>query len=155
MQNAAVEVMVGSVPLSGIKSLATGGNTNSSFAVAADGTVWAWGANGNGEMGNGTIGAEQYTPAQVLVGGPGSAALTGIKEIVGFGYSVIARRFDGTVWGWGNTANCQLAEPGPAGEEPFFSTPIQISGISGVTAIGGAPGTRSRGRRTGASGPGA
>ena len=41
---------------------ALGGYT---MAIRSDGTVWGWGDNGHGQLGNGTL-ERQYTPAQVL-----------------------------------------------------------------------------------------
>ena len=128
-QNAAVEVMVNSAaPLTGITAVATGVSSGSSYALASDGTIWAWGNNGNGQLGNGTSGADQYTPAQVMVGG---VPLSGVTAVVGFTNSALALRLDGTVWAWGNNDGfCELARTGGP-----TSTPAQISGLSGVTAI--------------------
>jgi alpha-tubulin suppressor-like RCC1 family protein len=126
-QNAAVQVMVGSVPLTGITAVSTGVDGASSYALASDGTIWAWGNNGNGQLGNGTSGADQYTPAQVSVGG---APLSGITAVVGTYDSALALSLNGTVWAWGNNGACALGRTGGAA-----STPAQISGLSGVTAI--------------------
>src|SRR5205085_533723 len=61
--------------LSGITAIAASGNH--SLALRADGTVWAWGANLFGQLGNGTTSESQPLPVQVK--GPGTAAaLTGI-----------------------------------------------------------------------------
>lgn len=131
LQNAATHVMVGGAPLSGITAVATGGTSDSSFALASDGTVWAWGNNGNGQMGNGTMGGDQYTPAQVMVGG---APLSGVAAVVVLNYSVLALKLDGTVWGWGNNDGyCELARTGGPS-----ATPAQLGGLSGVTALAGA-----------------
>src|ERR1022692_4200846 len=48
---------------SGIVQIAAG----SSFGLAlrSDGTVWAWGSNGAGQLGNGTVTSDQTTPVQV------------------------------------------------------------------------------------------
>ena len=45
------------------------------YAVRSDGTVWAWGYNQSGQLGNGATTAS-YSPAQV----PG---LTGITQVLG------------------------------------------------------------------------
>jgi hypothetical protein len=52
--------------LTGVSAIAARGYF--SLALKSDNTVWAWGANNNGELGNGTLGSRTL-PSQVL--GPG------------------------------------------------------------------------------------
>src|SRR4030095_3571278 len=76
--------------LTNVVAISAGGSTYAGFhslAVKADGTVWAWGANAFGQLGNGTT-TPSLTPVQV----PG---LTGISQVVaGLGFSV-ALKTDG------------------------------------------------------------
>jgi hypothetical protein len=66
------------------------------LAVATDGTVWAWGSNERGELGDGTTEARSG-PVQV-------SGLTGVIAIAtNSGYS-LAKKSDGTVWTWGDSA---------------------------------------------------
>jgi alpha-tubulin suppressor-like RCC1 family protein len=44
--------------------IAIGTGWDSSYAIKADGTVWAWGSNSYGQLGDGTT-TTQYTPVQV------------------------------------------------------------------------------------------
>jgi alpha-tubulin suppressor-like RCC1 family protein len=101
--------------LSGVTQVASG--AWASYALRSDGTVWAW---GNDEAAGG------LTPAQV----PG---LTGVTQIAasqtGF---ALALRSDGTVWGWGSNNDGQL---GTGASASGNSTPVQVKGLSGVTAI--------------------
>jgi len=63
------------------------------LAVAADGTVWAWGRNANGQLGDGTT-VNRYAPVQVI-------GLSGVVSVsAGSGHS-LALKADGTVWAWG------------------------------------------------------
>ncbi|HEX4644101.1 MAG TPA: hypothetical protein VH598_00675, partial [Verrucomicrobiae bacterium] len=62
-------------------------------ALKSDGTVWAWGKNLDGELGDGTI-TNRSVPVQVL-------NLTNIVAVSGGDYNSIALRSDGTVWKWG------------------------------------------------------
>jgi hypothetical protein len=63
-------------------------------ALKSDGTVWTWGSNMAGALGNGTE-RSRYAPAKV-------EGVDGIIDIAaGRGFSV-ALKSDGTVWGWGN-----------------------------------------------------
>ena len=63
--------------LSGVTAIA--GGLLHSLALKSDGTVWAWGFNGQGELGNGTN-TNSNTPVQVL--GPGGVGyLSGVTAI--------------------------------------------------------------------------
>jgi alpha-tubulin suppressor-like RCC1 family protein/subtilisin family serine protease len=84
------------------------------LALRNDGTVWAWGDNNHGQLGDGTT-KNKTTP--VLVSG-----LSGVIAIAGGGYRSLALKNDGTVWAWGETVTTK-------------TTPEQVSGLSGVIAI--------------------
>jgi alpha-tubulin suppressor-like RCC1 family protein len=57
------------------------------MALIDDGTVWAWGSGKNGELGNGSAGAEVQAQAPAQVGG-----LNGVAAIAaGYHYSVALR----------------------------------------------------------------
>ncbi|MFC0038330.1 S8 family serine peptidase [Actinomadura rayongensis] len=97
---------------------------NHSLAVRGDGTVWAWGANGSGQLGNGTT-ANSSVPVQV-------SGLSGVKAVAaGLSFS-LALKSDGTVWAWGANASGQLGNGTTTGS----STPVQVSGISDAAVIG-------------------
>src|SRR5581483_949361 len=65
----------GTGTLTNVVALAAGGDGHS-LALKADGTVWAWGANAYGQLGDNTT-TERHTPVQVL-GVGGSGVLTGV-----------------------------------------------------------------------------
>ena len=76
----------------------------SSYALSADGTVWAWGRNQYGNLGNGmtaTSTAANPTPAQV----PG---LTDVTMLATGRDHVLALKRDGTVWAWGLNGSHQV-----------------------------------------------
>jgi hypothetical protein len=73
---------------------------NHSLALQADGTLWAWGNNKNGQIGDGTT-VNRNIPVQV------GNATNWVSAAAGDTYSV-ARRADGTLWSWGNNTRGQL-----------------------------------------------
>jgi alpha-tubulin suppressor-like RCC1 family protein/murein DD-endopeptidase MepM/ murein hydrolase activator NlpD len=81
-----------------ITAVVTGESFN--LALRIDGTVWAWGNNQYGQLGDGTTNSS-ITPIQVK--GPGGQEyLKDIKAIAaGRNYSLALRK-DGTVWVWGD-----------------------------------------------------
>jgi len=94
-------------------------------ALKSDGTVWAWGSNSNGQLGDGTT-TDSATPVQVS----GLPAMKAIAIAAGSVHTV-ALMEDGTVRAWGSNSNGQLGD-GTTIDSP---TPVQVSGLSDVTAI--------------------
>jgi alpha-tubulin suppressor-like RCC1 family protein len=99
------------------------GGANHSLAVRADGTVVAWGANGNGRLGDGTTTARA---APVAVSG-----ITTATNVSAGGSHSLARLSNGTVVAWGNNTNGQLGD----GTTTQRLTPTAISGVSGIAAV--------------------
>ena len=77
--------------LSGVKAVAA--TDYSSFALGADGTVWAWGQGLLGELGTGAT-EDRSVPIRV-------EGLTDIVRISAAGNRVVVLRANGTVWQWG------------------------------------------------------
>jgi alpha-tubulin suppressor-like RCC1 family protein len=110
--------------VSGLTQIAAiGSGLYNGYAVRADGTAWAWGANLQGQLGNNQTVASS-TPVQVQ-------GLTGITAITGGWTGGYALRADGTVWAWGANSLGQLGD----GTLTNSLVPVQVSGLSGVTAI--------------------
>jgi alpha-tubulin suppressor-like RCC1 family protein len=116
----------GSGVLSGVVAI---GADWHSVAVKGDGTVWAWGYNNKGQLGDNTT-TNRLTPVQVM-GSGGSGFLSGVTAITAGGYHSIAMKGDGTAWAWGSNENGQLGDTTTTQR----NTPVQVSGLSGVTAI--------------------
>lgn len=70
-----------------------------SLALRKDGTVWAWGRNDYGQLGNGEVGGETREPIQVKSSQGGY--LTNVKAIAAGEIHSLALKEDGTVWTWG------------------------------------------------------
>lgn len=84
------------------------------IALKADGTVWTWGSNNYGQLGNGSTTSETY-PVKV-------EGLTNVTDIkAGNGYC-LALKADGTVWAWGKNDYGQLGN----GTNVNSSVPVQV-----------------------------
>jgi alpha-tubulin suppressor-like RCC1 family protein len=95
-----------------------------SLALRSDGTVWAWGDNRLGELGRGTTGGPEVTPARVAV-------LNHVTRIAAGGGFALALRSDGIVFAWGGNGTGQLG----TGTTDPSPTPVKIAGLSQVTGI--------------------
>ena len=77
--------------LDGITAIASG--HSHTIALRNDGTVWTWGYNAYGQLGDGTN-TNRPLPVQV----PG---MTGVTAIAAGIYHTLVLKNDGTVWAWG------------------------------------------------------
>lgn len=115
------------VVLSGVVAVA-GGNTHS-LALKVDGTVWAWGSGGNGELGNGNSGISANSSEAVQVKG-----LSGVVGVAAGDSLSLAVTKDGKAWAWGWNREGQLGN-GTIGDANSSSLPVQVTGLSGVVGV--------------------
>ena len=110
-------------------TLSAGGNQF--LAVdAADGSVWAWGGNNNGELGNGTT-VSSGTPTRV-VGVGGAGTISGMATVAaGLTFSFAATNSDGTVLAWGRGNEGELGN----GASTSSTTPVHVSGLTNVIGL--------------------
>jgi alpha-tubulin suppressor-like RCC1 family protein len=69
------------------------------LALKEDGTLWAWGSNYDGQLGDGTF-TNRSSPVQVL-------NLSNVKTLAAGHSHSLALKEDGSVWAWGvNYSGC-------------------------------------------------
>jgi alpha-tubulin suppressor-like RCC1 family protein len=99
-------------------------SNSSSYALKADGTVWAWGDGTVGQLGNGSE-ASSSNPVQVQF--PKGIAITTIGESKNQAYGIDS---NGEAWTWGEgSSDCM---PGR-----LHSKPVKIPGLSNLAAVQG------------------
>jgi alpha-tubulin suppressor-like RCC1 family protein len=113
--------------LSGVTAISAG--RHHALALKNDGTVWAWGANADGTLGNDSTVPSRF-PVQV-VGPMGAGVLSGITAVSGGAQHSLALKGDGSVWAWGYNSG-ELGNPPPAPGFGWSLVPVQVRGPDGV-----------------------
>lgn len=98
------------------------GNQHSCIVRDTDGTVWCWGRNNEGQLGNNTT-TDSNVPVQV----EGITGATTVRT----GAQYTCALVDGGVSCWGANDAGQLGD----GSQTGSRTPVAVSGLTGVTAI--------------------
>ncbi len=94
-----------------------------SLALTADGSVWAWGSNDRGQLGDGSR-RDRSQPARI-------ANLSNIVAIAGGTSHSVAVDSDGAVWAWGRNIDGILGD----GTNTDRETPVQVSGLGNIVAV--------------------
>ena len=106
--------------VNGVETMAAG--TYHSVAVDGAGSVWTWGSNTDGQLGNGTN-IPSFVPVKV-------AGLTGIIAVAAGERHTLALSSSGALFAWGDNSFGQLGD----GTTISRNTPQQIA-LNGVTRI--------------------
>ena len=111
--------VVGLVPqLDGWKSVAAG-QSHTMAIRETDGSLWGWGANSFGQLGNG---GNANLPSAVIV--PGGHSW---RFVTAGGNHTVAIRADGTLWAWGDNGYGQLGNGTTSGT---VNSPVQVGTYS-------------------------
>jgi alpha-tubulin suppressor-like RCC1 family protein len=118
-----------------VRQMAVG--ESAAYALLEDGTVIAWGANYEGELGNGGLGSRStpginpkpsFRPVAV-------AGLTEVVQVSAAGRHVLALRKDGTVYAWGSSGTIIAEDP----KKPGVATgPVRIAGLENIVQVAAA-----------------
>ena len=95
-------------------------------AIKTDGTLWTWGLNSTGQLGNGTVNISYSSPIQV-------GALTNWKQVTGGYYHTAAIKTDGTLWAWGYNNYGTLGNLTSIN----YSSPIQVGALTNWKQVAG------------------
>ena len=95
------------------------------LAIRSNGTIWGWGNNGSGNLGDSTV-TNRLSPTQI-------GALTNWSSIGSASSNGIAVKTNGTLWTWGENGNGQLGDSTVI----LKSSPVQIGfDVDWLTAVG-------------------
>ena len=108
--------------LANIKAIATG--PTSSFALASDGSVWAWGDNLFGQLGDGTT-TMHSEPRRLTT-------INGVRSLSTNGECSYAIKQDGSIWSWGRNAFGML---GTGSSDLFSAVPVNVTALTNIQMI--------------------
>jgi alpha-tubulin suppressor-like RCC1 family protein len=96
-----------------------------SLAVKPDASLWAWGANASGQLGDGTT-IDRISPVPIMAG---------VAAVASGAFHTLALKTDGSVWAWGQNWVGQLGDGTSLGR----TSPVYVlSGVSDIAAAGDA-----------------
>jgi alpha-tubulin suppressor-like RCC1 family protein len=119
-----VPTRVGTATWQSVTTSKSAGTAAVSLAIRQDGTLWAWGSNNNGQLGQGTYSAQSTAPVQVGTATWQSAAASSTHTL--------GVRTDGTLWAWGLNNFGQL---GTGLTPTITSVPVQVGSSSSWNSV--------------------
>jgi alpha-tubulin suppressor-like RCC1 family protein len=125
-QDRPVPAPVTGISVPSVAGIAVGGDF--AMVLGTDETLWDWGANSRGQLGNGGT-QDVARPAEAR------GLDSGITRIAAGYEFALALHADGTVWAWGADDHGELGNGTTTGVLGASPTPVPVTGLSGVTQI--------------------
>ena len=104
------------LPISNVVEVDSAATSTQGCAINASGSIWCWGANDRGQLGNGSTTASG-SPVQVK-------GISNARQIISSDRSYCALLADGTIWCWGDNSY-GMVNPTDANNK-FFTVPQKI-----------------------------
>lgn len=112
---------------------AIGNGSRSNAGIKTDGTLWTWGENLCGQLGEGTT-TSRNSPGTVAGGGTTWCFVSTVSVC---GRHRLAIKTDGTLWSWGNNDGGQLGDGSAAGTHRSSPGTVAGGGTTWCTASSG------------------
>ncbi len=112
------------LPLAQAYGTRVAGGSNGTRVVKADGTLWSWGDNSYGDVGDGTTTNNVETPKQIGVASNWRAVSSGE-------WHSLALRSDGSIWAWGRNHSGEVG----VGSTTIQPNPIRVGSDNDWRAI--------------------
>ncbi len=107
----------------------SGAGNGQTVAVLADGSVWAWGNNARGQLGNGTV---KSSDVPIAVKVPQGATFAKVSS---GGYASYAIDTSGRLWAWGGNQNGQLGTGSSARRATHpVEVPLHVTQVSSTAS---------------------
>lgn len=124
--NASSPVQIGALTNWAQVSVAGGGGASSS-AVKTDGTLWTWGYNGSGNLGDGTV-VTKSSPVQV-------GALTSWAQVSVGNHHMSAIKTTGSLWAWGGGPATNNQGQTGLNDVIERSSPVQVGALTNWASV--------------------
>jgi alpha-tubulin suppressor-like RCC1 family protein len=92
-------------------------------AIKTDGTLWTFGLNNHGQIGDGTL-IDKSSPVYITGG------ITSWKQVACGSYTTAAIKTDGTLWTFGLNNHGQIGDGTSISTTVFKSTPVQVGSLT-------------------------